>query len=132
MSGRHIDANLAHIRPLTRITQRHKNGCLDSPKTPSDIHRSDTPDSAITTRWLTSRFIDRGGTFTDCIARVKGQDDIVIKILSVDPRNYADAPTEAIRQVLERFYERAIPRGTELELKDVGRLIILNIGVSRN
>ncbi|POR31119.1 Hydantoinase [Tolypocladium paradoxum] len=63
--------------------------------------------------------IDRGGTFTDCIARVRGQEDIVIKILSVDPRNYNDAPTEAIRQVLERFYGKEIPRGTDLDLKDV-------------
>ncbi|KAL1863104.1 hypothetical protein Daus18300_008096 [Diaporthe australafricana] len=63
--------------------------------------------------------IDRGGTFTDCVAGITGQEDIVIKILSVDPRNYPDAPTEAIRQVLERFYGKAIPRGASLDLKDV-------------
>jgi len=38
--------------------------------------------------------IDRGGTFTDCIAtNIPGQDDIVVKLLSVDPSNYHDAPT---------------------------------------
>ncbi|KAG6353377.1 hypothetical protein INS49_007457 [Diaporthe citri] len=63
--------------------------------------------------------IDRGGTFTDCVAVITGQEDIVIKILSVDPRNYPDAPTEAIRLVLERFYGKAIPRGAKLDLKDV-------------
>ncbi|KAJ5570087.1 5-oxoprolinase [Penicillium hispanicum] len=63
--------------------------------------------------------IDRGGTFTDCVCRVAGQDDIVIKILSVDTRNYPDAPTEAIRRVLEKYYGRQIPRGTDLDLKDV-------------
>ncbi|KAF4126659.1 Hydantoinase B/oxoprolinase [Geosmithia morbida] len=63
--------------------------------------------------------IDRGGTFTDCIARVDGREDIIIKILSVDPRNYPDAPTEAIRQVLERFYGHEIPRGTHLNLDHV-------------
>lgn len=63
---------------------------------------------------------DRGGTFTDCVAIITGQEDIVIKILSVDPRNYPDAPTEAIRLVLERFYGKAIPRGAKLDLKDVG------------
>jgi 5-oxoprolinase (ATP-hydrolysing) len=63
---------------------------------------------------------DRGGTFTDCVCRVQGQEDIVVKILSVDTRNYPDAPTEAIRRVLERFYATPIPRGTELDLKDVG------------
>ncbi|KAJ4388766.1 hypothetical protein N0V93_006226 [Gnomoniopsis smithogilvyi] len=63
--------------------------------------------------------IDRGGTFTDCIANVRGHDDIVIKILSVDPNNYDDAPTEAIRLVLEAFHGKPIPRGTELDLGDV-------------
>lgn len=63
--------------------------------------------------------IDRGGTFTDAICSRKGHPDIVIKVcpllaalrvsalsqrprppltpqlLSVDPANYKDAPTEA-------------------------------------
>jgi len=38
--------------------------------------------------------IDRGGTFTDCIATdIPGREDVVIKLLSVDPSNYDDAPT---------------------------------------
>lgn len=44
----------------------------------------------------------------------------MIKILSVDPRNYPDAPTEAIRQVLEGYYSKEIPRGAALDLKDIG------------
>ncbi|KAE8552313.1 hypothetical protein EYB25_006207 [Talaromyces marneffei] len=63
--------------------------------------------------------IDRGGTFTDCVCKVTGQDDIVIKILSVDTKNYPDAPTEAIRRVFEKYHGRPVPRGTELDLKDV-------------
>ncbi|KAH9219498.1 Hydantoinase B/oxoprolinase-domain-containing protein [Leptodontidium sp. 2 PMI_412] len=63
--------------------------------------------------------IDRGGTFTDCVARVPGKDDIVIKILSVDPRNYADAPSEAIRQVLEQYHRKSIPRGSKLDLSGI-------------
>lgn len=63
--------------------------------------------------------IDRGGTFTDCIAVSPTHPDILIKILSVDPANYPDAPTEAIRQVLETYYNKPIPRGTELDLRDV-------------
>lgn len=63
--------------------------------------------------------IDRGGTFTDAICSRPGEEDIVIKVsleapasrstsseqrhdaadasqlLSVDPQNYKDAPTEA-------------------------------------
>jgi 5-oxoprolinase (ATP-hydrolysing) len=38
--------------------------------------------------------IDRGGTFTDIWATAPGQPDLVFKLLSVDPSNYDDAPTE--------------------------------------
>jgi 5-oxoprolinase (ATP-hydrolysing) len=38
--------------------------------------------------------IDRGGTFTDIWATAPGQPDLVFKLLSVDPSNYEDAPTE--------------------------------------
>ncbi|PYH93099.1 5-oxoprolinase [Aspergillus ellipticus CBS 707.79] len=63
--------------------------------------------------------IDRGGTFTDCICKVPGAEDIVVKILSVDPKNYEDAPTEAIRRVLEIYYGKSIPRRTGLDTKDI-------------
>ncbi|PIO59637.1 hydantoinase/oxoprolinase protein [Teladorsagia circumcincta] len=56
--------------------------------------------------------IDRGGTFTDvCVFRPDGTTR-VLKVLSEDPANYADAPTEAIRQVLEQETGVSIPRGT--------------------
>lgn len=67
----------------------------------------------------TDHALDRGGTFTDCVARVPGKEDIVIKILSVDPRNYADAPSEAIRQVLEQHHGKSIPRGSKLDLNSI-------------
>lgn len=38
--------------------------------------------------------VDRGGTFTDVWASLPGKPDVVLKLLSVDPGNYADAPTE--------------------------------------
>lgn len=63
--------------------------------------------------------IDRGGTFTDVIAIVPGKDDIIIKLLSVDPDNYDDAPTEGIRRVLEIVGSKEIPRGQKLDLRDV-------------
>ncbi|EYB84643.1 hypothetical protein Y032_0313g2205 [Ancylostoma ceylanicum] len=56
--------------------------------------------------------IDRGGTFTDvCVFRPDGSTR-VLKVLSEDPANYRDAPTEAIRQVLEQETGVSIPRGT--------------------
>jgi len=43
----------------------------------------------------------------------------VFKLLSVDPSNYNDAPTEGIRRVLEVFRRTEIPRNQPLDLFDV-------------
>ncbi|EXJ94139.1 5-oxoprolinase (ATP-hydrolysing) [Capronia coronata CBS 617.96] len=60
--------------------------------------------------------IDRGGTFTDCLGMVEGRDeDIVVKLLSQDPGNYADAPIEGIRRILEKATGRTIPRNHKLD-----------------
>ncbi|KAK9471535.1 Hydantoinase B/oxoprolinase-domain-containing protein [Dipodascopsis tothii] len=59
--------------------------------------------------------IDRGGTFTDCIGSCPGQPDVVIKLLSVDPANYEDAPREGIRRILERYTGRAIARTDKID-----------------
>lgn len=45
--------------------------------------------------------IDRGGTFTDVYARCPNGKVRVMKLLSVDPQNYDDAPREAIRRILQ-------------------------------
>lgn len=63
--------------------------------------------------------IDRGGTFTDVHAIVPGKPDIVLKLLSVDPSNYKDAPTEGIRRVLEAATGASLPRGEPLRLDDI-------------
>lgn len=60
--------------------------------------------------------IDRGGTFCDVIAKIPGEEDYVFKLLSNDPLNYRDAPTEGIRRVLEKFYGRSIPKDQKLSL----------------
>ncbi|KAF7516971.1 hypothetical protein G7054_g13964 [Neopestalotiopsis clavispora] len=59
--------------------------------------------------------IDRGGTFCDVIAHVDGREPIIFKLLSVDPANYQDAPTEGIRRVLEIVEGRKIPVGEKLD-----------------
>lgn len=46
--------------------------------------------------------IDRGGTFTDVYAKCPGGKVRVMKLLSVDPANYEDAPREGIRRILEQ------------------------------
>lgn len=66
--------------------------------------------------------IDRGGTFTDVHAIVPGRSDIILKLLSVDPGHYQDAPTEGVRQILELVTGRPHPRGKPLELDNIGCL----------
>ncbi|KAL4902345.1 hypothetical protein BDW74DRAFT_186883 [Aspergillus multicolor] len=63
--------------------------------------------------------IDRGGTFTDVWASLPGRSDVVLKLLSVDPANYADAPTEGIRRVLSLYRGYEILRGVPLPKHDL-------------
>jgi 5-oxoprolinase (ATP-hydrolysing) len=67
-------------------------------------------------------FNQRGGTFTDCIGNPgtgRMSDDVVIKLLSVDPTNYPDAPLEGIRRLLSRFSNKEIPRGEPLDTTSI-------------
>lgn len=60
--------------------------------------------------------VDRGGTFTDvCVFREDGSNR-VLKLLSEDPANYRDAPTEAIRRVLQEEKGLTIPKGTTIPI----------------
>ncbi|WP_054692966.1 hydantoinase/oxoprolinase family protein [Desulfosarcina cetonica] len=55
--------------------------------------------------------IDRGGTFTDVYAEVPGEPGFrMVKLLSEDPRNYADAPREGIRRILAEVTGMDIPK----------------------
>lgn len=47
------------------------------------------------------------------------EDDVIIKLLSEDPSNYADAPLEGIRRLLSRFEDREIPRGSPLDTSKI-------------
>ncbi|KIY72893.1 hypothetical protein CYLTODRAFT_485875 [Cylindrobasidium torrendii FP15055 ss-10] len=58
---------------------------------------------------------DRGGTFCDVHAsypdpQTGERKEMVVKLLSQDPANYADAPTEGIRRILEAVTGKTIPR----------------------
>lgn len=85
--------------------------------------------------------IDRGGTFTDIYAeiRVSGRavESVVLKLLSVDPANYPDAPREGIRRVLERAYGCPLPRGEPLDTTGIewirmGTTVATNALLERN
>ncbi|KAL2855962.1 Hydantoinase B/oxoprolinase-domain-containing protein [Aspergillus pseudoustus] len=71
--------------------------------------------------------IDRGGTFCDVLVQVTGQPDRVFKLLSEDPANYRDAPTEAIRRALEAAEGRPFPKGEQL---DASRIASCRIGTT--
>ncbi|KAG7087286.1 hypothetical protein E1B28_013264 [Marasmius oreades] len=64
---------------------------------------------------------DRGGTFCDLHASYpdpenpKERKELIVKLLSQDPANYTDAPTEGIRRILEQITGESIPRGQVLE-----------------
>ena len=65
--------------------------------------------------------IDRGGTFTDCIAFQEGKDPIVVKLLSRDTR-YNDAPTEGIRRILEVSTGVKFPRGKKIDTSAIASI----------
>uniref|UniRef100_A0A8C4NR60 5-oxoprolinase, ATP-hydrolysing n=1 Tax=Dicentrarchus labrax TaxID=13489 RepID=A0A8C4NR60_DICLA len=64
--------------------------------------------------------IDRGGTFTDVFARLPDGRERVLKLLSRDPQNYKDAPTEGIRRVLEEETGQAFPRDQPVDTSLIG------------
>uniref|UniRef100_A0A665W2K4 5-oxoprolinase, ATP-hydrolysing n=1 Tax=Echeneis naucrates TaxID=173247 RepID=A0A665W2K4_ECHNA len=64
--------------------------------------------------------IDRGGTFTDVFARLPDGRERVLKLLSRDPQNYKDAPTEGIRRVLEEETGQPFPREQPVETSLIG------------
>lgn len=65
--------------------------------------------------------IDRGGTFTDIYAEIPDQSDCcVMKLLSVDPSNYDDAPIEGIRRILEEYAGEKIPRDAKIPTEKIG------------
>ncbi|TYJ56774.1 hypothetical protein B9479_002544 [Cryptococcus floricola] len=71
--------------------------------------------------------VDRGGTFCDVIARSASKGDHLVKLLSVDPANYPDAPREGVRRVLEWFTGETIPRDQPL---DTSRIEYLRMGTT--
>ncbi|KAJ8302674.1 hypothetical protein KUTeg_019070 [Tegillarca granosa] len=59
--------------------------------------------------------IDRGGTFTDIWAKCASGKVKVLKLLSVDPQNYPDAPREGIRRIIEEDTGIPIPPNQPLD-----------------
>ena len=68
--------------------------------------------------------IDRGGTFTDVHCRLPSGVELVSKLLSVDPANYDDAPTEGIRRILDEHDPtgKRHPRGEKVDTALIGSI----------
>ena len=76
--------------------------------------------------------IDRGGTFTDVFCEIADENGNVVKqcvckLLSEDPSNYKDAPTEGIRRVLEKETGILHPRATPI---DTSRIEYIRMGTT--
>ncbi|XP_078392252.1 5-oxoprolinase [Cetorhinus maximus] len=71
--------------------------------------------------------IDRGGTFTDVFARCPGGKVRVMKLLSEDPANYRDAPTEGIRRILQEESRIPVPQDRPM---DTSRIDWIRMGTT--
>ena len=79
-------------------------------------------------RW---RFwIDRGGTFTDVIARRPDGGLAALKLLSEDPGRYRDAAVEGIRRLLGLEPGAAVP-GEQIEVVKMGTTVATNALLER-
>jgi 5-oxoprolinase (ATP-hydrolysing) len=78
--------------------------------------------------------IDRGGSFTDiycetiqCTGESKTVKQCVLKLLSEDPANYSDAPTEGIRRLLQQ--ESGVPHPRNVPV-DTSRIESIRMGTT--
>lgn len=69
--------------------------------------------------------IDRGGTFTDVHCILPNGQELVTKLLSEDPANYEDAPTEGIRRILaahDIVHSQAYTRDSKVYTGSIGSI----------
>ncbi|RME05651.1 MAG: 5-oxoprolinase, partial [Deltaproteobacteria bacterium] len=81
-----------------------------------------------TGRW--AFWIDRGGTFTDVVARTPEGRIVTHKLLSEDPRHYPDAAIEGIRRILGLSPEDPIPEERIAEVR-MGTTVATNALLER-
>jgi len=84
--------------------------------------------------------IDRGGTFCDIFCELPDKSTIETKLLSVDPTNYDDAPTEGIRRILrshepassDLYQPRALVDGRKIKSIRMGTTVATNALLERH
>ena len=75
-------------------------------------------------------YIDRGGTFTDIVAKTPQSEIIVHKLLSENPEQYRDAPIQGIRDVMGIPKDESIPTA-EIEVVKMGTTVATNALLER-
>ena len=75
-------------------------------------------------------WIDRGGTFTDVVARRPNGELVVRKLLSEDPGRYDDAATQGVREILGLDEREALPPGVVDEIR-MGTTVATNALLER-
>ncbi|MGF1524192.1 MAG: hydantoinase/oxoprolinase N-terminal domain-containing protein [Leptolyngbyaceae cyanobacterium] len=80
------------------------------------------------TRW--QFWIDRGGTFTDIVARRPDGQLVVHKLLSENPDRYADAPLQGIRDLMGIAAKDPIP-AADIEALKMGTTVATNALLER-
>jgi 5-oxoprolinase (ATP-hydrolysing) len=75
-------------------------------------------------------YIDRGGTFTDIVAKTPAGNLVVEKLLSENPEQYQDAPIQGIRNILGLAPDKPIPTG-QIEVVKMGTTVATNALLER-
>jgi 5-oxoprolinase (ATP-hydrolysing) len=75
-------------------------------------------------------WIDRGGTFTDIVARRPDGRLVTRKLLSENPERYADAAVAGIRQLLGAGEDAPVPAG-EIDVVTIGTTVATNALLER-
>ncbi|MEG4085422.1 hydantoinase B/oxoprolinase family protein [Microcoleus sp. POL10_C6] len=86
------------------------------------------PTSPDRTRW--QFWIDRGGTFTDIVAKNPDGKLVIHKLLSENPERYTDAAVQGIRDILRIPADAAIP-AAEIEAIKMGTTVATNALLER-
>ncbi|MEL6496508.1 MAG: hydantoinase/oxoprolinase family protein, partial [Cyanobacteria bacterium J06623_7] len=84
----------------------------------------------MTSRQRWQFYIDRGGTFTDIVAKTPQGKIIVHKLLSENPEQYPDAPLQGIRDLMGVDRDRPIPTG-QIDVVKMGTTVATNALLER-
>ena len=120
------DSSTYHADPFLIPAQQSKISRQISTSMSSEKRPGEEPAEPASTSAGDGKFhfaIDRGGTFTDVHCTLPTGVQLVTKLLSEDPANYPDAPTEGIRRLLhEHDATRNYQRGEKVDTANIGSI----------